>query len=292
MKTVDSLTLTQAQARAWLEATHDLCYADLYDITLADSSVWRFTSADVPLQWAGQTYRSTGVAIKRGSFSTALGVQVQTLALTLTPDREDATLAAFIAELDFTPLRGARVAWRGWYGDSWAAAQFTVLEFSGRVTAVEDDVATTLQCSSDLMLLDTKMPRNMYQSDCSLELYDAQCGVSRAAFTEAGTVLAGSTPTSILISGPVRLAGYFARGGLQINTGPLAGTRVSIRAHSVGAGGPVLVPVAPLDAAPATGTAVSVWPGCDKSQATCTSTFANLDHFRGYPFIPMPETAT
>lgn len=289
MKQVEGAT--QAAARAWLEAAHDLCYADLYDITLADGTVWRFTSADVPLAWAGNTYRSSGLVIKRGGFSSSLGVQVQTLSLTVTPDRDDATLAGFVAALDYTTLRGARLAWRGWYGDTWEAAMFTVLEFSGRVTGVEDDLETTITCGSDLMLLDTTMPRNIYQSDCSLELYDSQCTVSRAAFTEAGTVLAGSTATQILLSGPVRPSGYFARGGLQITSGVLAGAKVSIRAHIITGGNHVLVPVIPLDAAPAAGTAVQIWPGCDKAQSTCTETFANLVHFRGYPYIPTPETA-
>jgi uncharacterized phage protein (TIGR02218 family) len=289
VKQVDGAT--QAAARAWLEATHDLCYADLYDFTLADGTVWRFTSADVPLAWAGNTYRSAGLVIKRGAFSSALGVQVQTLALTVTPDRSDATLAGFVDAIDYTTLRGARVTWRGWYGDTWAAPQFTVLEFAGRVTGVEDDVDTRITCSSDLILLDVSMPRNIYQSDCSLEVYSAQCTVSRAAFTESATVLAGSSQTQILLAGPVRPASYFTRGGVQFTTGPLAGTKASIRAHLAGGGGPVLVLSVPLPAAPTAGTLVQIWPGCDKTQATCTETFGNLPHFRGYPYVPTPETA-
>jgi uncharacterized phage protein (TIGR02218 family) len=31
--------------------------------------------------------------------------------------------------------------------------------------------------------------------------------------------------------------------------------------------------------------------GCDKTQATCQARFGNLHHFRGFPFIPEPESA-
>mgnify|MGYP000367301666 CR=1 FL=1 len=157
MKQVEGTT--QAAARAWLESTHDLCYADLYDIALPDGTVWHFTSADMPLVWAGQTYRSSGLVIKRGGLSTSMGLQVQTLQLTVTPDRDDTTMADLVAALDYTTLRGARVTWRGWYGDSWQAAVFACVEFAGRVTSIEDDVATSITCSSDLILLDTRMPR-------------------------------------------------------------------------------------------------------------------------------------
>ncbi|MBV8777226.1 MAG: phage BR0599 family protein, partial [Alphaproteobacteria bacterium] len=32
-------------------------------------------------------------------------------------------------------------------------------------------------------------------------------------------------------------------------------------------------------------------PGCDHTVATCQSTFNNLSHFGGFPYIPPPELA-
>jgi uncharacterized phage protein (TIGR02218 family) len=47
----------------------------------------------------------------------------------------------------------------------------------------------------------------------------------------------------------------------------------------------------PLPLVPSAGDAFTAYPGCDKTQATCTTKFANLGAFRGFPFIPQPETA-
>jgi uncharacterized phage protein (TIGR02218 family) len=41
--------------------------------------------------------------------------------------------------------------------------------------------------------------------------------------------------------------------------------------------------------APANGDTFNIYPGCDKKQATCSTKFANLTHFRGFPYIPRPR---
>ena len=35
-----------------------------------------------------------------------------------------------------------------------------------------------------------------------------------------------------------------------------------------------------------TGAAITLYPGCDHTRATCAAKFANLDNFGGFPWIP------
>jgi uncharacterized phage protein (TIGR02218 family) len=284
--------MTQADALAWLTAARSIAYADLYTFTLADGSVWRFTSADVPLTVNGATYRSAGLVVNRGSFRTALAVEVQTLALTLVPDRSDATLAAFVAALDLTIMRGCRVEWRGWYGDDWATPRFTLLEFVGRVAGVEDDEETTLTCMADLALLNTKMPRHVYQSACLWQLFEPGCGLSRAAYADSASAAAGGTRLAVVLAASSRAAGYYAGGILRVDSGAQAGAQITVRTHGVTGGLHTLALTTPLAAALDAGTALTLWPGCDRAQTTCDVKFNNLTHFRGMPYVPVPETAT
>ena len=47
----------------------------------------------------------------------------------------------------------------------------------------------------------------------------------------------------------------------------------------------------PLPVAPSVGDAVSVIPGCDKTQNQCLTKFKNIAQFGGFPYVPAPETA-
>ena len=48
----------------------------------------------------------------------------------------------------------------------------------------------------------------------------------------------------------------------------------------------------PLPFVPNAGDLFTAYPGCDKTQATCSSSkFNNLVNFEGFPYVPAPETA-
>jgi uncharacterized phage protein (TIGR02218 family) len=76
-------------------------------------------------------------------------------------------------------------------------------------------------------------------------------------------------------------------GTLTFTSGALAGKSYSIRQQT---GGVFLLTV-PIPIPPAAGDAITVYPGCDKQQTTCQTKFANLQHFEGFPYVPVPETA-
>lgn len=47
----------------------------------------------------------------------------------------------------------------------------------------------------------------------------------------------------------------------------------------------------PLQSAPASGDAFTVYQGCDHTPGTCRSKFNNLPNFRGFPYVPPPQMA-
>jgi uncharacterized phage protein (TIGR02218 family) len=59
----------------------------------------------------------------------------------------------------------------------------------------------------------------------------------------------------------------------------------------VNAGGAVTV-IYPWPFAPQNGDQFTIYPGCDKTLDTCTNKFGNRPRFRGFKFIPIPETVT
>lgn len=90
------------EQKNWLKDAREICAADLYTITLKDGTVFRFTSRDTPVTYNGHVYHSRDMHIRRGSLSTAAGLQVQQLDLTV---HTTAQPVAF----DFKPIRNVYV---------------------------------------------------------------------------------------------------------------------------------------------------------------------------------------
>ncbi len=163
--------------------------------------------------------------------------------------------------------------------------------FAGRVAQVElDRTQAIITINSHIEMLTRQMPRNVYSSLCRHTLFDAGCSLNRATFAVTGTV--GTVTNNGTFETDLSQAyNYFSLGYLTWLTGANTGFSKMIRSH---AGTPTggLVLLAPMPFTVATGDTFTAYPGCDKTQSTCTNTFANLANFGGQPYIPTPETAT
>jgi uncharacterized phage protein (TIGR02218 family) len=136
-------------------------------------------------------------------------------------------------------------------------------------------------------LLNAQMPRNFYQPGCLHTLYDAGCALSIAAFTSNGTVEAGSGNLTLNCAALSQAAGYFTRGFVKFSNGANSGLRYTVSASVPGK----VTLTRPLRYAVVNGDAFTVCAGCDHQQSTCQNKFSNLTNFRGFPFVPVPETA-
>ncbi|NLR74204.1 DUF2163 domain-containing protein [Leeia aquatica] len=273
-----------------LNSQDAFCMADLFVFVLQGGQVLRYTSADTPVSWQGETYLSTGPGFKRGRTQLSLGVQVDTLEVTVFASVTDQINGQpFVAHAMRGGLDGANLTLSRAFLSRWDAPVVGVLSlFSGRVAEVSGTRgACHLQVKSDLELLNIKMPRNLYQPSCLHTVYDAGCAVSRASMVQTGSIVQVLDPNRFVVSLP-RPAGWFDQGLITFSSGANAGISRTVRSYAEGQQVQIALP---FPAAVQPGDAISMLPGCDKTQTTCQGKFNNLARFRGFPYIPVPETA-
>lgn len=276
---------------AYLQDTTHFLFADCFTLTLRTGIQIFVCDRDIPVVVAGTVFAANSIRVSGLKYAIKIGVDV---------DEQDITIAAtpsdllggvpFLVALRRGVLDGATIQRDRAFFTAWTTPAIgSVTLFHGRVSTVGKIGRTeaSLKVKSDLVLLDTDMPRNLYQPSCLHTLYDSGCGIDRAAHTTTGAVQAGSTVSRIVWAGAT--AGTFDQGTLVFTSGAHAGVQVTIKnADSSGS----LTLSYPLDTAPGVGDGFSISAGCDHSTGTggCQK-FANLPNFRGFPFVPPPETA-
>ena len=275
-----------------LNGSQKLAYADLYTFTLQGGGIVRYTSADTQIVYGGNTF-ARGPLISRSRTKLSIGISVDDLEVILSADStvqvNGKALMTFLAS---GGLDGARLRLERAFMADWATAPAgTLVMFAGRVSDVTmGRYEAKLVVRSDTELLDVKVPKNLYQPGCMNTLYDAACGKSRSALTVSNAVWTVPAPTKSVFGSTLGgAAGYFDLGVVTFTSGANSGISRTIK--SFAAGGTVTL-IAPFPFAPAAGDTFAIYPGCDKTQATCNSRFANLARFRGQPYIPVPETVT
>jgi uncharacterized phage protein (TIGR02218 family) len=276
----------------WLAANSEFVMAELYDIILADGTQLRYTTFDRNLLVGGTTYITGPPNFKRGTVEEVLGLsKVGTLTLEIHANPTDliggVPVLQKIVRGDFDK---AALTVRRLFMDSGLNQQGTVIRFVGNIGDL-DQVSRTVAkftCKSKVEDLNIQLPHNIRQPTCIHTLFDSGCTLSKASFAVNGTVQTGSTVNK-LITNLTQADSYFDNGQLVFTSGPNSGHVVAVKQY-LNVGGTVYF-VVPLPALPSAGDTFTVYPGCDKTQATCTSKFSNLANFGGFPYVPVPETA-
>jgi uncharacterized phage protein (TIGR02218 family) len=280
-------------------ATGQFAKADLWQFDLVSPIVQtiRLTNWDTPITVGGNTY-GNGMMLKRGSLTSKVGFDVNQMDLEIYPQFDTAN------PLTVGPYGVPEAMRRGYFdlavvtysklfmqpaGNVSAGA---TLWYVGIVTQVDTSRAiVTLKISDPTAGLNVAMPKNVYQVGCLHRWGDGGCTLSKASFKSSGTVAGtGATVTTFAYTGLSQAAGYFSLGTIKFTSGANAGWTKTVKSYD-GAGNIKLASPVPLP--PANGDTFDIYPGDDKTQATCTSKFgaSNLAHFRGYPNMPVTETA-
>lgn len=274
---------------AMLASSTQFWMADCYTFTLVDGTVLRYTSADFSVVFGGNTYLHTGPLFKRGRTRCSVGLSVDSMEINVTAS-SDHTLAGlpFIQAVANGLLDGATVELdRAFAATPGAAVVGTVKQFVGLVSNADPKGFTAkIMVRSHLELLNVSMPRNLYQPPCGNTIYDANCGVSRAAHAAYSAIASGST-RRVLNCGLANAAGFFDIGEVVMTSGQNTGLRRTVRSYSPG----VVSLAYPLPKDVANGDTFTIYPGCDRRLTTCDTKFGNKPRFRGTPFVPVPETA-
>lgn len=279
---------------ALLNAGGPLNKADLYTLTLGNGTTYRWSGSDIALTGGGNTW-VPGPGLERTAVKFTVGISVDSLTVTVTDIAATTINAqALIPFIRAGGLYGARLQLdKAFWGPGDTAPVGALLWFPGRVADVEcDRYAAQLTIKSDLELLDVMVPRELYQAGCLNTVYDSACGKARSSYTATGTTSSASDSRRITFAHALpQAAGYFDLGVVTFTGGANAGISRTVKSHTTGTPGSITV-LQPWPFAVASGDAYRIYPGCDKTQSTCTTKFGNLLRFRGMPYIPVPETVT
>jgi hypothetical protein len=281
---------------------------DLYKFSFVTGSVLTVTDADFPVT-VGSTVYQGGLIFNRGKITQTNDLSVQSMDLTVSPQFDypagvpTVSGVPFLAAVRSLFFDAATVTYYRCYlpipSGYWAPDFVTyppIPWFTGIVSdASAGRQSAKLSISNTLELLNVQMPRNLVQTGCLHVLFDAGCGLSKAAFTIAGAVVAGTNGVLSFNTNLTQVDNYFSLGTITFTSGALSGQARTVRA-SVNSGGKVTV-FMPYGSAPAVGDTFNIVPGCDKLQSTCSNNnpaigpaYNNLLRFRGYPNVPVPET--
>ena len=300
-----------ANVRAIL-ATRSFAKAELYTFVLVGGLTLRFTTAQRPITVGGNTY-DTGLIIQRGAVKNTTDFEIGNLSLTIWPqlDKPGGAVtvggAAFVSAARARAFDDARVtmgkiffpvtnmAW-----DTSAASSPTTWGlvpswYTGRVNiATPGRFKVEMEIHDDLETLNIAMPRNIIQIGCLHTLYDTGCTLSEATFTSTGATTGTPTVTGFNTN-LTQVDKYFNLGRITFTSGPNNGVERVVKTflHTSGA----VQLIRPFPSAPGAGDTFSITAGCPKTQAACENTstgvgppFNNKAHFRGMPYVPVPET--
>ena len=275
-----------AETAALLQSARQVFMVELYTLTLIGGEVFRWAGADVAIPYGANVW-TPGPIIERGAVKAEIGLGVPTCDVTLYATSAVQVLGMPLIQAALRGvLDGAELAIvRAFTPEPGAAIVGTVHVFEGRIADAEvlsNAVRVTLKGHTEL--LDSMFPVGVYQAPCMWSLYSAGCGVSKAAHALAVTAGAGSDRGTIVCG--VTGQGVYDLGEIIGVTGANAGLRRTVKRHTAGA----LQLSHPLPATPAAGDTFTAWKGCDKTRGTCAGRFANEARFKGFPYVPKPET--
>lgn len=293
MKTVPAAFLTM------LNSSKSLVMADLYTITLKDGTVLRYTSADIDITYATNTYLSAksgnAPGLGRGNTRTTIGLSADDLEIDILFDAttriNGVTPASFVA---FGGFDNCYIQVHKALAPDWTdpVANGVVSLFEGIVAEASIETGKiALTVNSPLRALNNDFPRNYFLPSCNHSLFDSGCGLSKASYAFSGTVASSPSPTQTTFgSNATQADDYYALGYVIWTSGANTGQVSAVKAYA-NSGGTFTI-IYPLPTAPASGDTFTAYPGCDKTRSTCSAKFGNLQHFRGFPFVPTPEQTT
>jgi len=288
-------------------AAGEFVVAELYQIVpKLGTSTYYFTNCDIPLSAAiypSSTLNTylTGLVIQREDLRQKVGVDATDMQLTVSPQWDSPGGPPTIGGYSFLQacrlgiLDSAQVTMSKLYmlppapGAQIDTSPKAVQWFQGVVGSIEvGRLSAKITASSNLSLMGVQMPRSLFQVGCAHQVYDPGCTLSAATFTVAGTV--GSTVFSgaNFQTNLTAADNYYDLGVITFTSGVLNHIAASIKTfkHTNG----IIQLFTPLPSTPSTGDTFNIYPGCDHQLSTCISKFSNKMHFKGEPFIPVPET--
>jgi uncharacterized phage protein (TIGR02218 family) len=271
-----------------------IAMADCFTFALASGNLssglsLHYTNADQPIVHNGVTFLANGPLVQGLKYRCSAGLEVDKQQITIAARPTDLVNGAmFLNALRDGAFDGCIIQRdRVFMSAPGQEVIGGVTLFHGRISTIDQVGRTSakLTIASDLILLNMDMPRNLYSPTCLHTLYDSGCTLDRANFAASGSVGVGSLPALINFTGALAT---HTQGSILFTTGANADVRATVKSVIPGAS---LTLSYPLPAAPTPGDGFTVYQGCDHTAPTCRAQFNNLGNFRGFPYVPPPQTA-
>lgn len=244
-----------------------------------DGAIMGFTDHDRDLTFDGVTFRAhTGLSASEAERGVGLSVATFEAAGALSDDS--------IAEKDLLNGLYDNASVETWLVDWTDAQDRTLLDVATIGEVRRGDHAFNVELRSSAHFFDQTQGR-AFQRNCGADLGDGRCKVSLRAFTTTGVVASFAGGVLALDLASVFDSGFFTGGKLTFTRGANAGASMTIKSHRRESGLRAEMALwTPPGGAVASGDAVSVTAGCDKSTLSCQSKFGNIVNFRGFPHMP------
>lgn len=278
------------ELKKYLLTNDNFITSDLYTVTLNSGTVLRLADFDVNIVYNKNIYKANSIIFSSKETKNSVGFGVDNIDITAYYDNSD------IIVNGLTFAQALRV---GYIDNANIVIEIAFLDTYGNIIGVIEDFTGGLQIEqftrykasltavANLSQLSNKLPKNVYATSCINSLYDNVCKVKRENYTYYGKLLEGSTSTKLKVDIEYTLAdGWLNRGAIEFTTGHNATIRTSIKSHTDG----LLVLSKPLPYKIATGDNFFVYAGCERTRAACKDKFNNSSNYRGFNYIPPPES--
>lgn len=292
-------------------ATSSYLYYLLIDLTLPTGQVYHWTSGEVPLNgvtlyYNGSTFGpfnyATGMNIVKSSIHQKAGLEAGSAKIALIPQGDAFGGPPVVA--GYPIMQAARYGFLQGASMLISKAFFNAPQYTGGQIDVSPGamgylLGTVQDLEVDRFFVDVdiedflsvlgiqQMPKPVFGVGCWHQVYDPGCALIRANFTVSGAI-ATAGDGAHFTTNLTQADGYFGLGGITMTSGAANGQSANVASYVHASG--ALSTVTPFSAVPSPGDTFTVWPGCDRQQATCTTKFNNLVHFAGIPYPPDPTT--
>ena len=251
--------------------------------TSADSLFWTLTSADTDEAYNGEIYTSTAIGRDESEQKNELSKANLTVTVSLDNPMGRRWLKTSVDAIVGLTLFRKDIDTGN-----------VVVGWKGRLASVKPN-EKSIQLIFESVFTSLRRPglRARYQRSCPHVLYGNGCNAAKEDFAVSGQVSNVSGTTVVMPVAATFPNGWFTAGMIEAPDG----TMRFITAHS----GDTLTLIRPLDSLSEAfakqgygqgygygygGLVARIFPGCDRTTATCSAKFNNLNNFGGFPFIP------
>lgn len=243
----------------------------LYQFQIGDSLFWRYTNADKNIDFANHNWEAQAISNSGLSSGSSDGMDITV----------PASNPVALLFRGTPPSRSVRVRVMRWHADD-TSGEFRVV-WVGEITSVKREQIElckliTISLASTFSRMGLRLT---FGRQCPYALYDHNCRVDPLQFAVSGVVVTALDGSSITANLPAGLASdWFSGGYIEFERNGYNELR-GLRAQNVNIlhlfGGTTGLQV---------GQSVTLYPGCDRTIATCNDKFSNHLNYGGQPHIP------